>query len=99
MANIDIKILDRDYKLAVNEEGREQLLRAVALVDDKMRMIRDSGRVSGVDRIAVMAALQIAHELLDGPGGTSRPSPDTARRVRQVNEELDAEIRRQENLF
>lgn len=99
MANIDVKILDRDYKLAVNEEGREQLLRAVALVDDKMRMIRDSGRISGIDRIAVMAALQIAHELLEGPSGAGRPSPDTARRVRQVNEELDAEIRRQENLF
>ena len=73
MANIDVKILDRDYKLAVNEEGREQLLRAVALVDDKMRMIRDSGRISGIDRIAVMAALQIAHELLEGPSGAGRP--------------------------
>jgi cell division protein ZapA len=85
--------------LAVNEEGREQLLRAVALVDDKMRTIRDSGRVSGIDRIAVMAALQIAHELLAGPDGASRPSPDTARRVRQVSEALEEEIRRQENLF
>ncbi|MEK9721593.1 MAG: cell division protein ZapA [Quisquiliibacterium sp.] len=99
MANIAVKILDRDYKLAVSEQGQDQLLRAVALVDEKMRAIRDAGRINGADRIAVMAALQFAHELLEGPEGAARPAPETSRRVRKVNEELEAEIRRQENLF
>jgi cell division protein ZapA len=99
MAHIDVKILDRDYRLSVSEEGREQLLQAVSMVDEKMRSIRENGKISGQDRVAVMAALQFAHELLDGPNAENRTSPETVRKIRRVNEELEAEIKRQENLF
>lgn len=100
MAHVDVKILDRDYRLAVSEEGRERLLEAVSVVDEKMRAIRDAGRVSGVDRIAVMAALQLAHELLAGASAVgAAPSGEVMRRIRRMSEELDAEIRRQESLF
>lgn len=100
MAHVDVKILDRDYRLAVSDEGRERLLEAVSVVDEKMRAIRDAGRVSGVDRIAVMAALQLAHELLSGASaGGAAPSGEVMRRIRKMSDELDAEIRRQESLF
>lgn len=99
MPHVDVKILDRDYRLAVSEEGRERLLQAVSVVDEKMRAIRDAGRVSGVDRIAVLAALQLAHELLSGAAAAGAPSGETMRRIRRMSEELDAEIRRQESLF
>ena len=68
MEQIDVRILDRDYRLAVPAEEKDRLLDAVRVVDEKMRSIRDAGRVAGVDRIAVMAALQLAHELLGARG-------------------------------
>lgn len=100
MEQIDVKILDRDYRLAVPAEEKAQLIDAVRVVDEKMRAIRDAGRVAGVDRIAVMAALQLAHELLGAATATdSATSTEASRRIRRMTEELDAEIKRQESLF
>ena len=100
MAHVDVKILDRDYRLAVGEDGKQQLLDAVSMVDEKMRSIREAGKISGLDRIAVMAALQLAHELLGASAaGGSAPPAEVMRRIRKMSDELDAEIKRQENLF
>ena len=98
MEQIDVKILDRDYRLAVSPDDRKRLLEAVAVVDEKMRSIRDAGKISGLDRIAVMAALQLAHELL-GTSGAAAPSGDVLRRIRKITDDIDAEIKRQESLF
>ncbi len=98
MEQIDVKILDRDYRLAVSPDDRNRLLEAVAVVDEKMRSIRDAGKISGLDRIAVMAALQLAHELL-GASGAAAPSGDVLRRIRKITDDIDAEIKRQESLF
>ena len=101
MEQVDVKILDRDYRLAVSAEEKTKLLDAVRVVDEKMRSIRDAGRVGGLDRIAVMAALQLAHELLGARGGAAgaAPSGDVMKRIRRMTEELDEEIKRQESLF
>lgn len=100
MEQINVRILDRDYKLAVSPDQRERLLEAVAMVDERMRSIRDSGRVAGLDRIAVMAALQLAHELLGAAvPGSSTATGDVIRRIRRISEDIDAEIKRQESLF
>ena len=100
MPQIDVKILDREFRLAVADEDRPRLLEAVRIVDEKMRSVRDAGRISGVDRIAVMAALQLAHEGLGAAVPGSSPSTgDVIRRIRRVNEEIDAELKRQEQLF
>ena len=101
---IDVKILDRDYRLAVGTDDKPQLLEAVKLVDDRMRAIKDGGRVAGMDRVAVMAALQLAHELISAQGaapsgGSSAPSGDIMRKLQRMNAELDEELKRQENLF
>src|SRR6059058_4686384 len=61
---LDVTIFGREYKVACNESERAELAEAVAYLDRKMREIRDRGKVAGIDRIAVMAALNIAHELL-----------------------------------
>jgi cell division protein ZapA len=61
---LDVTILGRDFKVACREDERDALMEAVALLDRRMREIRDAGKVSGTDRIAVMAGLNIAHELL-----------------------------------
>jgi cell division protein ZapA (FtsZ GTPase activity inhibitor) len=61
---LDVMILGREFKFACKENEREELTEAVAMLDRRMREIRDGGKVSGTDRIAVMAALNIAHDLL-----------------------------------
>ena len=102
MQQIDVKILDRDYKLAVDEADKPRLVDAARVVDEKMRSIRDAGRVNGVDRIAVMAALQLAHELLSQSSAGAAPTPvsgEVLKRIRKMTEDLDAEFKRQESLF
>ena len=61
---LDVALLGRDYKVACKESERAELQDAVTFLDQRMREIRDGGKVAGADRIAVMAALNIAHELL-----------------------------------
>ncbi len=72
MERVDVSILGRDYSLACPPEEKAALLAAVRLVDQRMLAIKGSGKVASNERIAVMAAIQIANELLnmrapDGP--------------------------------
>ncbi len=63
-AHVNIKILDKDYQVACPASERPALMDSVALLNAKMREIRDSGKVIGLDRIAVMAALNMANDLI-----------------------------------
>jgi cell division protein ZapA len=63
--SLDVNIMGRSYKVTCPDEEREALLQAVAYLDQKMGEIKSGGRVASVERIAVMAALNIAHELLE----------------------------------
>jgi cell division protein ZapA len=96
MEQVDVKILDREYRLAVSPDDKARLLEAVGVVDEKMRSIRAAGKVSGLERVAVMAALQLAHELLGAATGGARPSAEAAQRIRKMSEDIEAEIQRQQ---
>lgn len=61
---VKISILDREYLIACPEEERQGLLRSAELLNQKMQDIRDKGKVIGMDRIAILAALNLTHELL-----------------------------------
>jgi cell division protein ZapA len=61
---VSVSILDREYMVACTPEERAGLISAAAHLDGKMREIRNAARTASVDRIAVLAALNIAHELL-----------------------------------
>ena len=98
MDQLEVKIMERVFKLQVPPAERPRLMEAVRLVDAKMREIRDAGKASGLDRIAVNAALQLAYEFL-GQDKSQELSPQVSGRINQLSEELDAEIRRQESLF
>ena len=60
---VSISILGKDYKIACAPEDRDELINSAQQLDAQMRKIRDSGRVNGADRIAVMVALNLSHEL------------------------------------
>jgi cell division protein ZapA len=96
---IDISILGRNYKIACTEGEREALLEAVAYLDGKMGEIKKAGKVSGTDRIAVMAALNIAHELLSLKVGNGFDIGQAKRRISSIEAKLDAAIAQQEKLF
>jgi cell division protein ZapA len=96
---IDISILGRSYRIACEENERAGLLEAVAYLDGKMAAIKKSGKVTGTDRIAVMAALNIAHEFLSLKLGSGFDVGQAKRRISQIEAKLDAAIAQQEKLF
>lgn len=63
--SVTVQILEKEYRFSCPEEESEALMSAARVVNRKMAEIRDSGKVIGVERIAVMAAINIAHELLN----------------------------------
>ena len=100
MEQIDVRILDKDYRLIVGADEKARLLEAAALVDQKMRLVRDESRVTHLDRIAVGAALQLAEELISArqsPGGPA--AVESTRRVRVMSDAIEAELKRQDTLF
>src|ERR1700719_3765156 len=61
---LDVNIMGREFRIACREDEQTELLKAIEYLNTKMREIRDAGKVIGVERIAIMAALNIAHEFL-----------------------------------
>jgi cell division protein ZapA len=85
---VTVKILDKEYQVACPEEQESQLVVSAKYLDKQMRGIRDSGKVIGLERIVVMAALNISYELLQGSdhSESSQPSGDS---VKRINRKLD----------
>jgi cell division protein ZapA len=103
---LDVTLLGREFKVACRESERPELMEAVAFLDRRMREIRDAGKVSGTDRIAVMAALNITHDLLRERGGAKPAARDGAvdaasaqRRIRDMGTAIDQLLAGQEKLF
>ena len=96
---LDITILGRTYKVACEEGERDALLRTAAYLDAKMGEIRKAGKISGTERIAVMAALNIAHELLTTKLGGGFDIGEAKRRIAAVEAKLDSVLAKQEKLF
>ena len=97
--SIEISILGRNYKIACEEGERAALLEAVAYLDGKMGEIKNAGKVSGTDRIAVMAALNIAHEFLSTKLGSGFDIGQAKRRILLIEAKLDEALAKQDKLF
>lgn len=88
---VTVKILDKDYQVACPEEQEMALISSAKYLDKQMRSIRETGKVIGLERIAVMAALNISYELLQGAEsgearGGDAPEPGA---VESLNRKLD----------
>ena len=99
LARVSVRILEKDYHVACPMEERAALLDSAEFLSRKMKEIRDTGKVVGLDRIAVMAALNIAHELLSMKVGAGFDIGDAKRRITSIEAKLDAAIAQQEKLF
>ncbi len=85
---VDVSIMGRDFTVACTDEERPGLINAVNFLDKKMRDIRDGGKIIGVERIAIMAALNLAHELLNTKSGDVDVG-DIKRRISQMQDQID----------
>jgi cell division protein ZapA len=95
---IDVSIMGREFRIACTDDERDALMQAVSYLDRKMCEIRDSGKIASVERIAVMAALNIAHELLTTRTG-GFDIGDFKRRIDRMQEQIDQAVDEQNTLF
>ena len=96
---VEVSLLGRTYRVACEDGEREALMQAVAYLDGKMNEIRKSGKVMCAERIAVMAALNVAHELLSVKLGSGFDLGQAKRRISAIESQLDSAIAKQEKLF
>ena len=96
---LDVTILDREFRVVCSEVERPELLDAVAYLDKKMHEIRDIGKVITIERIAIMSALNITHELLTTRLGSGFDMSEFKRRIKHMEATVDAVLAEQDELF
>ena len=93
---VSVRVLDREYTVGVAPDERDSLMAAARVLDTRMREIRGANRMAAVDRVAVLAALNLAHELQllgDGQSRGSRAVDDAVANLHRKLDALDAEQR------
>ena len=86
---VSVRLLDRDYTVGVEPDERASLTEAARLLDARMRAIRGGNRTAGMDRIAVLAALNLAHELQQLREGLVQQESALQRTLDELNRKLD----------
>ena len=92
MAQVSIRILEKEYQFACPASERNDLLNAAEFLNAKMRQIRDSGKVVGLDRIAVMTALNLANELLKSRSQEELMDSSLGLRVKSMRERIESAL-------
>lgn len=89
---VSVKILDKEFRISCPENERGSLMESAAMLNDRMRKIRDSGNVIGAERVAIMAALNLTHELLKAQSDQGSLSSDLEQRVRDMSSKISATL-------
>jgi cell division protein ZapA len=92
MKQLEVQIMGQSYLLGCPEGGDTRLLEAVERVDTAMCKIRDAGKVRARDRIAVLAALNLAFDLSDKPSAAAAVSSDTTAPARSDDNSSDSDL-------
>ena len=95
---VTVRILDKEYRVACEPDERDGLQESARMLDQRMREIRQTGRVIGSDRIAVMAALNIAYELVKSQQGRELEAEDIGRRLGVLQDRLSDALATQHQL-
>ncbi|QNM96629.1 cell division protein ZapA [Chitinimonas koreensis] len=96
---LDVTIMGREFRVACPVDEEDALLEAVGFVDRKMREIRDSGNVMGIDKVAIMAALNIAHEFMNTRVTGGLDVADFRRRIGRMQQTVEDALKEQQQLF
>ena len=91
-ARVSVRILEKEYHITCQVEERSDLLDSAEFLNSKMREIRDSGKVVGLDRIAVIAALNMANELIRYRNRDSTLESDVGGRLRILRERVESAL-------
>jgi cell division protein ZapA len=96
---LEVNVMGREFRVSCTEEERRDLLKAVDYLNAKMREIRDTGKVIGVERIAIMAALNITHEYLSTRMDGGFDVGEFKRRMLSMQATIDQAMNSQVELF
>jgi cell division protein ZapA len=91
---INISILDKEYKIACPAGEQSALLASAEYLDSKMREVRDNGSIIGSERIAVITALNIAHELLNSTEQNSNLDKSLSPRLKNLENKVSAALQK-----
>ena len=89
-AQVTIRLLDKEYQVACPADERTNLLDSAEILDQKMREIRDQAGIVGLDRIAVMAALNMANELINAQARDAALDGDFSDRLKVISDRVDS---------
>ena len=98
ISRVSVRLLEREYQVACPAEDRSDLLDSAELLDGKMREIRDSGKVVGLDRIAVIAALNLANELIKVRKQGTVVEGDLGARLKSLRERVESALEKGQQL-
>ena len=88
-APVAVNILGKEYRIACEPDAEDELISAARFLDTRMREVRGSGKVIGTDRIAVMVALNLAHELLTEKTEQDSAASSANKRIRSLRERIE----------
>ena len=91
-AQVSVRILDKEYQVACPASERTDLLDSAEILNEKMREIQNSGRIVGLDRIAVMAALNMANDLLHAQARDRELDGDVSQRLKNISDRVDSAL-------
>ena len=94
-STVTVNILDREYQVNCKTEEIAELTSTAKYLDGEMKKIRDTGKVLGMDRIAVMAALNISHEFLNLNQDNSETKQDNSVRISTLTSKIEQSLARQ----
>ncbi|NND64860.1 MAG: cell division protein ZapA [Gammaproteobacteria bacterium] len=95
---VNVRILEKDYQIACSSEERPALMRSAEVLNQRMREIRDGGNIIGLDRIAVMAALNLAAELLKTQDSENKVDDTMLSRVQNLTSRVEQALERGQQL-
>jgi cell division protein ZapA len=98
VARVSVRLLDREYQVACPQDERSDLLDSAEYLDSKMREVRDSGKVAGLDRIAVISALNLANELIKLRRNGSTVDADLGAKLRTLRERVESALEQGQQL-
>lgn len=97
-AHVSVRILEKEYQVSCPASERADLLDSAELLNAKMRQIRDSGKVVGLDRIAVMAALNMANELLHAQARDRQLEGNVGNRLKLMSDRVESVLQASKQL-
>jgi cell division protein ZapA len=98
ISRVNVRLLDRQYEVACPAEERSDLLDSAEYLDAKMREVRDTGKVVGLDRIAVISALNIANELIKLKQQGTSLEGDIGSRLKTLRERVESALEKGQQL-